>query len=81
MNNGENDIIAVDLNKVIQLYTSNSKNQIIITIFQFYNGNKALSIKIYNLESSEGYKGFIQSRINMLKDSFLISFSAKNGNS
>ena len=55
-------------------------NEIIITIFQFYNSDSALSIKSYYLKNNEGFNGFLQSRINMLKNSFLISAGAGNGN-
>ena len=80
VHNGENNIIAVDNNKIVQLYTNNGANQIIITIFQFYNSDSALSIKSYYLKNNEGFNGFLQSRINMLKNSFLISAGAGNGN-
>ena len=79
VHNGENDIIAVNHEKIVQLYVNNGANEIIITIFQFYNSDSALSIKSYYLKNNEGFNGFLQARINMLKNSFLISAGAGNG--
>ena len=77
LHNAEIDIIAVDSDKVIKLYVSQSDNTIIITIFQFYSSNKGLSIKIYEFENNEGYSIFYQGRLNLIKNSYLISFSAE----
>ena len=72
-----NDIISINSDKIIKIYNDDIKNEIIITIIQFNDNDPLLSIKIYNLynDDSNLYK-FYRARISILKDSFVVLFSA-----
>ena len=72
-----NDIISINSDKIIKIYNDDIKNEIIITIIQFNDNDPSLSIKIYNLynDDSNLYK-FYRARISILKDSFVVLFSA-----
>ena len=69
------DIIAVDFDKIIKIFASG--DQIIITIFQFYDHDSLLLIKIYNMKGYDylGYHYFTQPRISIFKDSMLVCLS------
>ena len=63
------DLIAVDSDKIIKVFASS--DQIIITIFQFYEYETLLFIKIYNMRgyNYRGYNYFLQPRLSMFRDS------------
>ena len=69
------DIIAVDSNKIIKVFTSS--DQIIITVFQFYEHETLLFIKIYNMKGYDyiGYNYLLNPRISMFRDSLVICLS------
>ena len=74
--NGENEFIVLSENKLIKLGVHRISNNIIIAIFQFYNNYSVMSIKIYNMINNNEYYSLWQSRINLLKNSFIVSLSA-----
>ena len=69
------DIIAVDSDKIIKVFASS--DQIIITIFQFYEYETLLFIKIYNMRgyNYRGYNYFLQPRLSMFRDSMVVCLS------
>ena len=79
-NYGCNDIIALNSEKVIKIFGNDVSNNVIITIIQFYDDDTSMSIKIYNMINENNFKNFKQSRISLLKNSFVFCNSAeKNG--
>ena len=70
-----NDIISVDNNRFIKVCSGNDK--IIITLFQFYENDTLLHIKIYNINYNTklGFSGFIHPRISMFKNSLVLCIS------
>jgi hypothetical protein len=70
------DLIAVDSNKIIKVFASN--NQIIITIFQFYEHETLLFIKIYNMKGYDyiGYNYLLNPRISIFRESMVVCLSA-----
>jgi hypothetical protein len=78
--NGDNDLMVIDSNKVIKIYSNGEGNGIIITLIQFYDNDSSMSIKIYNMVNDNGFRYMCQGRIAMLKNSFVFCLSAtKNG--
>ena len=75
-----NDIIAVDSDKIYKIFTSN--DIIILTIFQFYNYDSLLHIKIYNMKgfNTYGFNYFSNPRIAMFRDSLLICLKTTYNN-
>ena len=75
-----NDIIAVDSDKIIKIYCSGET--IIITIFQFYEHDSLLFIKIYNMLSFDniGFNSFNHPRLAMFRDSILVCLSTSYNN-
>ena len=69
------DIIPVDSNKIIKVYASG--DQIIITIFQFYESETLLFIKIYNMKgyNNIGYNYFLNPRLSTFRESMVICLS------
>ena len=74
----ENDIIATDSDKIIKIYCGSDK--IIISVFQFYNHDTLLFIKIYNLFGFDkiGFHDFTQPRIAMFRNSLVVCLSLFN---
>jgi len=66
-----NDVIAFPPDKIIKIYVG---EKIIITIFQFYENDSILSIKIYNMALFSGLLNLGQIRINMLKNSIFATY-------
>ena len=78
--NGDNDLMVIDSNKVIKIYSNGEGNSIIITLIQFYDNDSYMSIKIYNMVNDNGFQNMCQGRVSMLKNSFVFCLSAtKNG--
>lgn len=78
--NGDNDLMKIDSNKFIKIYSYCESNSIIITIIQFYDNESCMSIKIYNMLNDNGFRYMCQGRIVMLKNSFFFCLSStKNG--
>ena len=75
--NGDNDLIAVDSNKIIKLY---SGDKIIITIIQFYENDSKMTIRIYYMYNNNGFPSICQGRIAMLKNSIVIGGSSSRNN-
>ena len=75
-NYGDNDIIALDTDKIIKIFGNNLSNNIIITIIQFYENDSSMSIKIYNMINNNNFDRFYQSRISLLKNSIVFCASA-----
>ena len=73
-NNGENDIIPVDSDKIIYLHTNNTGKDIYIIVYQFHEGDSILTVKKYHMFNNNGFVALWQSRINMIKNSFVITF-------
>ena len=69
------DLIAVDSDKIIKVFASS--DQIIITIFQFYEYETLLFIKIYNMRgyNYRGYNYFLNPRLSMFRDSMVVCLS------
>ena len=74
------DIIVVDSDKIIKVFASS--DQIIITIFQFYEHETLLFIKIYNMKGFDyiGYNYFLNPRIAIFRDSMAVCLSAYYNN-
>ena len=70
------DIIAVDSNKIVKVFASS--DQIIITIFQFYEHETLLFIKIYNMKGYDyiGYNYLLNPRISIFRESMVVCLSA-----
>ena len=75
---GTNDIITLNSEKIIKV--SCSLDKAIITVIQFYDNDSAMSIKIYNMINENGFSNFQQSRISLLKNSFVFCASAQKNN-
>ena len=77
--NNNMDIIAVDSDKIIKVFASG--DQIIITIFQFYEHETLLFIKIYIMKEYDyiGYNYFSQPRLSMFRESMVVCLSAYYG--
>lgn len=75
-----NDIIAVDSDKIIKVYCYGDK--IIISIFQFFDHDSLLFIKIYNMFNFEdiGFNSLTHPRLAMFKDSILVCLSIRYKN-
>ena len=69
-----NDIISLNSDRVIKVYTG--EKNIIITIFQFYEHGTILFIKTYNMDNFYD-SSFTHPRLAILKNTFLICLSAK----
>ena len=69
------DAIAVDSDKIIKVFAS--KDQIIITVFQFYEHETLLFIKIYNMKGYDytGYNYLLNPRISMFRESMVVCLS------
>ena len=67
-----NDIIVADSDKIFKIYAANDK--IILTIFQFYNNDTLLHVKIYKMNefNNFGLNSFSNPRIAMFRNSLLI---------
>ena len=76
--NGENELMVFDSEKIINYACNGNENgnNIIIAIFQFYNNYSIMAIKKYDMVNNNGCNTFWQSRINLLKNSFIVSVSA-----
>ena len=74
------DAIAVHSDKIIKVFASN--DQIIITVFQFYEHETLLFIKIYNMKGFDyaGYNYLLNPRISMFRESFVICLSTYYNN-
>ena len=74
------DIISVDSDKIFKVYASN--DQIIITIFQFYESETLLFIKIYNMKgySNMGYNYFLNPRLSKFRESMVVCLSTYYNN-
>ena len=70
--NGFNDIIAVDSDKVVKVFGNRSGNDITITVIQFYENDSKMTIKIYKMINNNGFNYLDQTRISLLKNSFII---------
>ena len=72
-----NDAIIINENKIIKIFTDN--NKIIISIFQFYDYNTLLFIKIYNMYNYDqiNYDSNINPSIIMIQNSLIICLSMK----
>ena len=70
-----NDMIVVNEDKIIKIFSGDDK--IIITVFQFYEHDTVLAIKIYNMNNFNkfGFNKFTQPRIEMFKDTLLVCLS------
>lgn len=70
------DIITVDSNKIVKVFASS--DQIIITIFQFYEHETLLFIKIYNMKGYDyiGYNYLLNPRISIFRESMVVCLSA-----
>ena len=78
--NGDNDIMVYDTDKIVKIHGHGESNDIVITIIQFYNNDSSMSIKIYQMINDNGFIHNVQTRIAMLKNSFVFCTSAtKNG--
>ena len=69
------DIISVDSDKIFKVYASS--DQIIITIFQFYESETLLFIKIYNMRgyNNIGYNYFLNPRLSKFRESMVVCLS------
>ena len=79
-NNGyysSNDFIIANSNKIIKIFMHPNKNILIITIIQFYENDTSMSIKIYNMVNNNGFDNFLNPKISLLKNSFVICASGK----
>ena len=74
--NGENELMVLDSEKLLKFGCNRIGNNIIIAIFQFYNNYSIMAIKRYDMINNNQYYSFWQSRINLLKNSFIVSLSA-----
>ena len=74
------DIIAVDSDKIIKVFASG--NEIIISIFQFYEHETLLFIKIYNMRGFDyiGYNYFLNPRLSMFRESMVVCLSSYYNN-
>jgi hypothetical protein len=83
---GANDIIKIDSNKIIKIFTDNSDDdnvKIILTVFQFYENDTVLSIKYYNIYNYKEHKGISQPRIAVFRNTLVVclsSFFIQNNN-
>ena len=73
--NGFNDIMAVDSDKIVKVFGNRSGNDITITIIQFYENDSKMTIKIYKMINNNGFNLLDQTRISLLKNSFVICLS------
>ena len=73
-----NDAIVSDQDKIIKI--SNFDNQIIISVYQFYEHDTVLFVKTYNLENNNqmDYKSYMNPYLNLIKNSVLISLTTTN---
>ena len=78
--NGENDIISVDSDKIIYLNTNNAGKDIHIVIFQFIENDSILTVKKYHMINNNGFANLWQARINMIKNSFVVTLSGDINN-
>ena len=74
------DIIKVDSDKIIKVFASSDK--IIITIFQFYEHETLLFIKIYNMKGYDyiGYNYLLNPRLTMFRESMVVCLSVYYNN-
>ena len=74
------DAIAVDSDKIIKVFASN--DQIIITVFQFYEHETLLFIKIYTMKGYDysGYNYLLNPRISMFRESMVLCLSTYYNN-
>ena len=72
------DIIAVDSDKIIKIFSYQDK--MIISIFQFYEHDNILFVKIYNMKDfiNYGYNNFINPRLEIFRDAMLICLSTSD---
>ena len=75
----KNDIIAFDSNKVVKIFLHEKTKDFIITIIKFYDDNISMSIKIYNINNNNLFDYYLNPRIEILKNSFVITLSAYAG--
>ena len=73
-----NDITVAGEDKLIKVSTYS--NEIIISIFQFYEHDTLLSIKIYNMKNEEKLTSNINPFIVMIKNSFIICLAEYDNN-
>ena len=78
--NGENDIISVDSDKIIYLNTNNAGKDIHIVIFHFIENDSILTVKKYHMINNNGFANLWQARINMIKNSFVVTLSGDINN-
>ena len=72
-----NDALIINSNKFVKIFTAD--NKITISIFQFYDYDTLLFIRIYNLENYDtiNYSSNINPYLSMIQNSLMISLSAK----
>ena len=71
---GLNDMIKFDSNKIIKIYTG--ANEIILTVFQFYEDDTVLSIKYYNLFNYKEHNSINQPRLAVFRNTLVICVSS-----
>ena len=78
VNNGFNDIIKFDSNKIIKIHAFNNeyKSKIILTFFEFHENDAILSIKQYEMFDENPNEDISQPRIAVFKNTLVICVSS-----
>ena len=78
VNNGFNDIIKFDSNKIIKIHAFNNeyKSKIILTFFEFHENDAILSIKQYDMFDENPNEDISQPRIAVFKNTLVICVSS-----